>query len=294
MTADDAIRQAWARQAAQAGGGAAGVSTVAGRSGTVTLTKADVALGNVDNTSDADKPVSSATATALAGKAASAHNHDGTYAAAAHNHAGVYDPAGSAATAQAAAVQRANHTGTQLAATISDFGATALLAAPNATYRVLLDSSGSHIAARVAGTYGLAQAQPAAISGTGTLYPLNVIYIDAADYPTVGGLATKLRVRATLAVNDVAPTGNYTFGLHPVTRPATSGGAGLVIYTIGAAVAGSTVAINTPAADSHNNAASADFALPANGFYVLGFVSTATVATSSHLHISMALQQRNA
>ena len=164
---------------------------------------------------------------------------------------------------------------------------------PNSTYRTILNSTGSHIAARVAGTYGLGQGQPAAISGTGTLYALNVIYIDSADYPTVDGLTTKLRVRANLAANDVAPTGDYTFGLHPVTRPGTSGGAGLAIYTIGAAVAGSTAVVSAPAADSHTNAVSADFALPANGFYVLGFVSTATVAASAHLHVAMALQQRN-
>lgn len=161
-------------------------------------------------------------------------------------------------------------------------------------YRTVLDSSGSHIAARVAGTYGLGQSQPAAITGVGTLYPLNVLYIDPADYPNFLGLAAKLRIRATVAVNDVAPTGNFTFGLHPVTRPATSGGAGLAIYTIGAAVAGSTIQIATPAADSLNNIVGADFALPAAGFYVLGFVSTATVAASSHLHISAALQMRNA
>ena len=47
---------------------------------------------------------------AIAGKAATGHLHSG-----------VYDPAGSAASAQAAAVQRANHTGTQTASTISDF-----------------------------------------------------------------------------------------------------------------------------------------------------------------------------
>jgi hypothetical protein len=36
-----------------------------------------------------------------------------------HNHAGVYDPAGSAAAAQAAAVQRANHTGSQAISTVT-------------------------------------------------------------------------------------------------------------------------------------------------------------------------------
>lgn len=41
------------------------VSSVAGRTGAVTLAKADVGLANVDNTSDASKPVSTATQTAL-------------------------------------------------------------------------------------------------------------------------------------------------------------------------------------------------------------------------------------
>ena len=41
------------------------VATVAGRTGNVVLTKSDVGLANVDNTSDANKPVSTATQTAL-------------------------------------------------------------------------------------------------------------------------------------------------------------------------------------------------------------------------------------
>ncbi len=44
---------------------AAPVQSVAGRTGAVTLAKADVGLGNVDNTSDANKPVSTAQQTAL-------------------------------------------------------------------------------------------------------------------------------------------------------------------------------------------------------------------------------------
>ena len=46
------------------------VSSVAGRTGDVTLTSSDVGLGNVDNTSDANKPISSATQTALDAKQA--------------------------------------------------------------------------------------------------------------------------------------------------------------------------------------------------------------------------------
>ena len=45
--------------------GAQRVTSVAGRTGAVTLAKADVGLGNVDNTTDAAKPVSTATQAAL-------------------------------------------------------------------------------------------------------------------------------------------------------------------------------------------------------------------------------------
>jgi len=48
---------------------AAPVKSVAGKTGVVTLAKGDVGLSNVDNTSDNDKPISSAVATALTTKA---------------------------------------------------------------------------------------------------------------------------------------------------------------------------------------------------------------------------------
>jgi hypothetical protein len=57
------------------GGGGGAVDSVNGETGVVVLDKTDVGLGNVDNTSDAGKPVSTATATALAGKAATSHTH---------------------------------------------------------------------------------------------------------------------------------------------------------------------------------------------------------------------------
>ena len=47
------------------------VDSVAGKTGVVTLVKGDVGLGNVDNTSDAAKPISTATQTALDLKATS-------------------------------------------------------------------------------------------------------------------------------------------------------------------------------------------------------------------------------
>ena len=49
----------------QAGAQVNTVNSVAGKTGAVVLTKADVGLGNVDNTSDLNKPISTATQAAL-------------------------------------------------------------------------------------------------------------------------------------------------------------------------------------------------------------------------------------
>jgi hypothetical protein len=66
------------------------------------------------------------------------------------------------------------------------------------------------------------------------------------------------------------------------------------IYTIGTVVSGSNGAVfTTPAADAMLNAVGSDFALPANGHYIIGVVTTNTVATNSHLHMTASLQMRN-
>ena len=68
---DDAIAAA---ASASGGGGVAGVSSVNTRTGVVTLTKSDVGLTNVDNTSDIAKPVSSATTSAINAHANATNN----------------------------------------------------------------------------------------------------------------------------------------------------------------------------------------------------------------------------
>ena len=55
-----------AKLKSEAGGG---VLSINGKTGAVTINKSDVGLGNVDNTSDADKPISTAVQEALDGKA---------------------------------------------------------------------------------------------------------------------------------------------------------------------------------------------------------------------------------
>ena len=51
------------------------VTSVAGKTGAVTLVKGDVGLGSADNTSDLSKPISTATQSALDDKANSSHTH---------------------------------------------------------------------------------------------------------------------------------------------------------------------------------------------------------------------------
>lgn len=82
---------------------AAPVQSVAGKSGAVSLVKADIGLANADNTSDTNKPVSIAQAAADAAVLAAAEADATTKANA----------------AEAVAVQRANHTGTQAMSTVS-------------------------------------------------------------------------------------------------------------------------------------------------------------------------------
>jgi len=82
---------------------AAPVTSVAGRTGAISLTSSDVGLGNVNNTSDASKPVSTAQAAADSAVASAAANDATTKADA----------------AKAYAIQRANHTGTQAISTVS-------------------------------------------------------------------------------------------------------------------------------------------------------------------------------
>lgn len=177
---------------------------------------------------------------------------------------------------------------TQIATT-----AYAMAAAPNISYRVIGTACGSHIAGRVAGTYILPGGDALAISGTGILYPITIFPIYAADFPTINGLITKLRIRVLVSVNAVAPTGNFTVGLYPVNSGA--GGTGVKIYTTGTLVSGSAASTTTtPAANSMSSVVSSDFALPSDGIYCLACVTTATVATSSLVHINAALQMRNA
>jgi len=164
---------------------------------------------------------------------------------------------------------------------------------PNATWRALLTVSGSHTAGKFAGTYTFGAGDPLVLAASGSLTPISTVYLDPADYPTINSVATIARLRVQLYTNDVAPTGNFTIGLYPITRPAASGTAGQCRYTLGTVISGSTVLFTAPAADGLLTGVSTSFALPAAGHYAIAVVTTANVAANAHLHMCATLAMRN-
>lgn len=104
-------------------------------------------------------------------------------------------------------------------------------------------------------------------------------YLDPADYSVPGG-TTKLRVRGGLVINAVAPAANFTYSLMPVNTWGGTSGNVPTVATVGAAVAGSSVAINAPVATA-SAAVSSDFSFPTAGWYVLNINISITVASNA-------------
>ncbi len=164
-------------------------------------------------------------------------------------------------------------------------------------YCTLMQSAGTLIATNTANTFYMSggnNALATTTSGTANAILPQVIYISSSDYPTINGLAPKLRIRVNMFVNHVAPTGTWTFGLYPITASGSTGGAGLRAHTIGTLVSGSNGASQiTPSADTNYSLVSADFALPSNGLYVICVTTTATLPTASFVQMNAMLQIHN-
>lgn len=116
-------------------------------------------------------------------------------------------------------------------------------------------------------------------------------YFNFDDFDA-GTRAVKLRLRAQLAVNAVAPGNTYTFGLYPVTTFGGTSGNKSIVTVIGALVAGSNVAFATPGASAAQQSVSAEFTAPANGWYVLGLAVSAPAAANSWVAFLAQLQMR--
>jgi hypothetical protein len=163
------------------------------------------------------------------------------------------------------------------------------------TYKTVFGPVGDELGAVVTATYLLANAsaqigsvQAGSGSAVAKFYPF---YFDPADW-AASPRTTKLRVRAQVITNAVAPTVSYTTGLYPVATWGGASGASPTVATISAVVTGSTVAITTPSANTANQGNSGDFTAPASGWYVLAVVPSGTAAANSLQNIEAYLQMR--
>lgn len=172
----------------------------------------------------------------------------------------------------------------------------------NSVRRVLLQASAWAAGAVVTGDYlvGFQTASPSLYaSGTNTTSTFPIWGADSGvssqpqDFQVANKTATA-RVRGTMMVNATAPGVTFTLGLYQIT--ATGGGAGLFTLTFGTALAGSTVALATPAIGSRTTVESAAFALPSSAaVYALGVnVSGGTMAANSMVQITSQLLAYNA
>lgn len=117
---------------------------------------------------------------------------------------------------------------------------------------------------------------------------IGVFYFDPAFYTAAG--YTTMRTRVVTLVNATTPVSDFTTSLNPVT--AVAGGAAVVTITAGAAVTGSSTLVSAPVANSMAHAESADFAIPAAGYYVLQMVNSANMVANSSLVSNVFLELR--
>lgn len=149
-------------------------------------------------------------------------------------------------------------------------------------------------AAAAAGRYGMFQqllAQNVVWNSSGAAAYASILYLDPAEY-NANTRVTKLNLRLTAIPNAVAPAITFTASLYNVTGLAGASGLPPVISTSGAAVAGSTAQIVSPAALGMSTSASGDFTFPAAGFYIVNVTTTGTPATGNITDLLVQLSYR--
>ena len=105
------------------------------------------------------------------------------------------------------------------------------------------------------------------------------IYYDGGGY-TVTGLTIALRLWVAVLVNGTAPAANFLFGLYPLTN---AGGAGLLSYTAGTLVSGTSFTVTGPGASAWATGSGTPQQGIAAGRYVIGVTPSTTVAANSRV-----------
>ena len=166
-----------------------------------------------------------------------------------------------------------------------------------ATYRTIRQGGGSLIAGNADGTYYLTLGATVLVnctSGTNNAFTPAMIYITSSYYPIVNGLAPKLKIRGTVAPNHQAFVGGtITFGLYPLTSVSNGGSIGNRIHVLGTVITGSTASSSTFPNLNYTLISGSDFSLPADGWYVVGFVKTGTIPANGFIEFQADLLIHN-
>lgn len=114
--------------------------------------------------------------------------------------------------------------------------------------------------------------------------------LDPADMPTIAGKTKRLRLRAFLQTNAVAPGITLTYWLAPVTGVGGGSGVGPTITAIGGVMM--TCVFVAPAATAFAAPVTAEIDYPAAGAYVVGYTMSAAFPTGSFVTGTVALDRR--
>lgn len=131
--------------------------------------------------------------------------------------------------------------------------------------------------------------QTGSIALGGAASAFGAFHLDPADY-NVPSRTSKIRLKAVIVGNAVAPAATITCHLYPVATWNGASGSRAGIATVGSSVCSAQWV--TPAANTRDTKLSTEVNFPAAGFYCLAYVLSAAVAANSNVEILTQLQYR--
>lgn len=162
------------------------------------------------------------------------------------------------------------------------------------TYKALPRAVALITSAAGAGTYLLSFAgAPTNITAntTGADPSLMIAYLDPTDF-NANARTTKLRIRAGVVTNSVAPAITFTVGLYPVSTLGGTAPAAPFIATLGTVISGSPVAVASPLSGTGTWVTGSDFNFPAAGPYVVAVVTSGAQTANATQYVFAFLEMR--
>lgn len=166
--------------------------------------------------------------------------------------------------------------------------AASVIAPDRAVYNLARERGGTLAGATSAATRYLLRDGATAVSASAATVGRCPFRLESGLWTPPAGMSIKLNLRARMQTNATAPAATFTIKLSPVDSAA--GASGTNSINPGTTVPGSSFTIATPAALAGDvSGSSGDFAMPADGSYVIGFANDVTTAAGADVTIGAAL-----